>query len=74
MSREEALNYAKENFGYNEDSKICVEFCAIIPLRHKAMFLPEYGIDGSVRDNSDWAYIDMLEKIDTGEYGSVRYF
>lgn len=48
--------------------------CAIMKIRHSNVLLPEYDIFGNVRDECNWVYIDMCEKIDTGLYGSVCYF
>lgn len=77
MTRKEAKEYVKENYGItlgkNADS-LTKDSCALIRLRHTNNFLPEFGIDGSHRDSSEWALVDMYEKIDTGYYGAVRYF
>ena len=70
-TKEEALEFVKKaGYPCSEDSP----YCAVVALRHEAVILPEYGCDGSVRDESEWAYFDMAGKIDTGMYGDVYYF
>lgn len=71
MTRNQAVQHIRDNYfplfkmgdGY-----------ALVRLRHKAVLLPEYGIDGSSRDESEWALLDMFTKVDTGMYGEVYYF
>jgi hypothetical protein len=70
MNKREAINYVKREFGFDVTS----EWLAIVRLRHKSVLLPELGVDGSIRDESEWAILDMAGKIDTGEYGDVYYF
>jgi hypothetical protein len=70
MTTDRAMRYALEHYPCDPES----DYCTVVRLRKKAVALPEYGVDGSARDESDWAYFDMMEKIDTGMYGSVCYF
>lgn len=70
MSKREAIEYAKEHFSYDKNS----DFCALVRLRHKAVMFPEYGTNGRLRDDCNWAYFDMAGKIGTGMYGDVYYF
>lgn len=70
MNKQEAINYVRNNYGFDVKS----DLLAIVRLRNKAVILPEIGVDGSFRDESEWAVLDMAEKIDTGEYGSIYYF
>ena len=70
MTIKEAEAYVEEHFPYDEGSV----YCALVKLRHKAVLFPEIGVDGSLRDSSEWAYIDASGKIDTGEYGEFYYF
>ena len=72
MNRKEAVEYVKITFGdaieNNPDS------LALLKIRQENCILPEFGVDGSKRDRSEWVLIDMEEKSDTGLYGSVHYF
>ena len=70
MTTDRAMRYALEHYPCDPES----DYCTVVRLRKKAVALPEYGVDGSARDESEWAYFDMTEKIDTGMYGSVCYF
>ena len=69
MTTDRAMRYALEHYPC-----FLTDYCAVVRLRKKAVALPEYGEDGSARDESDWAYFDMARKIDTGMYGDVYYF
>lgn len=68
--KQEAIEYVKEHFPYNEKC----DYCAVFRLRHRSVLLPKIGVDGSPRDESSWAYIDTSSKIDTGMYGDIYYF
>ena len=70
MNRAEAEEFAKENYPYDENN----DYCALFRIRHKCTWLPEYGADGSERDNSEWAYIDAAGNVDTGLFGEIYYF
>ena len=70
MNRTEAEEFVKKNYPYNASS----DYCALFRIRQKCPWLPEFGVDGSERDNADWAYIDAAGKIDTGMYGDIYYF
>jgi Ca2+-binding EF-hand superfamily protein len=65
---EEAISEAEKMLDEHRDT------VALLELRHTACFLPECGVNGKLRDCSDWALIDMFEKVDTGIYGCVYYF
>lgn len=69
MNRQEVIYYAREGLGLDFNT----DWITAVRLRHKAVLLPEMGVDGSLRDESEWAIIDMAEKIDTGEFGCVYY-
>lgn len=70
MTRHDAIAFAKENYGYNGKD----DYCAIVKLRHNAETFPEYGVNGENRDECEWMYLDMSEKVDTGHYGCIYYF
>lgn len=70
MTRNNAIDYVRQNYPYDDES----EYCTVVKLRHSAAILPEIGCDGSIRDSSEWAYLDMTGKVDTGEYGEIYYF
>lgn len=73
MTKERALEYVAENYPF--DWELYDEgYTAIVRIRASAVILPEIGVDGSVRDENTWAYLDMTGKIDTGMYGDVYYF
>lgn len=74
MNKIEALEYVKRVFGDDLKHTLLQDNMALIKIRHQNTILPEYGVDGSERDKSEWAFIDMTEKNDTGLYGAVRYF
>jgi len=71
MNRMEAWSYVKNNFPYDPGQS---DYIALFRLRHKAICLPEIGVNGQGRDEADWCYIDACGKIDTGEYGDIYYF
>lgn len=78
MTREEAIEYVASNIygGSKEQLEEDIKrgYVAVVYLRNKAVLLPKEGCDGSLRDESDWAYLDMVAKIDRGFYGAVYYF
>jgi hypothetical protein len=47
--------------------------CALLRIRHKALLLPEMDSQGNMRDEAEWVYISMNDKIDSGEYGEIYY-
>jgi len=73
MTREEALRYAIDNYPF-DSNEYERGYCTVVRLRKCAEILPEFGVDGSVRDESTWAYMDMTAKVDTGIYGDIYYF
>lgn len=75
MNREDAIRYVEQQFGFIiGSSDFYANYTALVKIRHDNVFLPDVGIDGSIRDESEWALIDMAYKIDTGVYGAVYYF
>ena len=70
MNKREAIDYVKNQIGID----VANDGVAIVRLRHKSILLPEIGVDGSFRDESEWACFDTAYKIDTGEYGAIYYF
>lgn len=74
MNLLEAKEYVKKVFAIDLENTFIPEYLTIIRIRHQNTILPEYGVDGSERDQSEWAFIDMTEKNDTGLYGAVSYF
>lgn len=72
MTYIEAKNYVKNNIliGLDVDEN---DWCALVKIRHKNIIFPEYGVDGSLRDSSEWAFLDMTGRIDAGEYGDIYY-
>lgn len=70
MTKEEAIRFVSEHYPYDPES----DYCALLRIRHKAVSLPKYGVNGVIRDVAEWAYIDAAGKIDTGMYGDVYYF
>lgn len=70
MNKREAINYVRKELGFDVTS----DYVAIVRLRQKSVLLPEIGVDGSIRDESEWAVFDSATKIDTGEYGEFYYF
>lgn len=73
MTYQEAIEYVKDNYPFDH-TDLMTGHAAIVRLRNKCVLLPEIGVDGSERDNSTWAYLDMTAKVDTGLYGDVYYF
>lgn len=73
MEKKRAKEYVANILEYGKEWENN-DYCALICLRNKCIVLPEYGIDGSVRDDSEWAFIDCTDKQDTGLYGAVYYF
>lgn len=69
MTRNQAIEYARNNF-----SGLHSDYTCIVRLRHTSACLPDIGIDGSFRDDCDWAFIDTAEKMDSGIYGAIYYF
>lgn len=59
MTKSEAMQYAAEHYPCDFES----DYCTVVRLRKKAVELPEYGADDSVRDDSEWAYFDMAGKL-----------
>lgn len=74
MNLLEAKEYVKKVFAIDLENTFIPDYLAIIRIRHQNTILPEYGVDGSERDQSEWAFIDMTENIDTRLYGAVYYF
>lgn len=78
MTREEAIQYVADNIYCTDRSTIEETLedgsCALVRLRNEAYLLPALGVDGSSRDESSWAFLDMWSKVDTGIYGDVYYF
>ena len=73
--RELALLHLSEFLGFNlTEEWLRQNECALLRIRHKAIFLPEMDNWGNMRDESKWVYISMCDKIDSGEYGQVYYF
>lgn len=70
MTRKQAEQFAEEHYPFVPGSP----YCAVVCIRHGTKLLPKFGVDGSSRDASEWALLDMAEKVDTGEYGMVYYF
>ena len=80
MTRKEAWKCVTDYFGWDfwktmddmdENTK---DYVALFRLRHESVMLPKYGTNGVARDESEWAFIDSAEKIDSGMYGGVYYF
>ena len=75
MTREQALQYVDDHFYWAvENSKLNEDQFALLRLRLFNNILPEIGVDGSKRDESDWVFIDMWCKNDTCSFGGVYYF
>ena len=77
MTREEAIEYVAYFTGLTRETleeELKAGMVAIVALRHKAVLLPEYGVNGMSRDECSWAFLDMGAKQDTGMYGDVYYF
>lgn len=73
MTYKEAKEYVKNNGPYY---KGCLKdgSCALLRIRNKCLILPEFGVNGRMRDGCEWAYININGKVDTGLYGDVYYF
>lgn len=75
MTYSEAKKYVQTHIfeDFDFDKAISGSF-ALVALRHKAIMFPEIGTNGIMRDDADWAFIDMWGKIDSGMYGDIYYF
>lgn len=75
MTLQQAQKYVQTNIfeGFDFEKAIPGSF-ALVQLRHKAVMFPEMGTNCVMRDDADWAFIDMWGKIDTGMYGDIYYF
>ena len=78
MTRQDAIQFVADNIlvDTREYTESLLEdgSCGLVQLRNEAYLLPEQGYDGSLRVESDWAFLDMFAKLDTGIYGAVYYF
>ena len=70
MTRQQAKEFVKRNYYVDVDNE---DYCALIKLRHTCLIFPEISINGQLRDDAEWAFIDTANKIDTGEYGAIFY-
>ena len=71
MTKIEALKFVEEHYPYSPELD---EGTALFRLRHRAVCLPEWGVNSVRRDDAEWCYIDAWGKIDTGMYGDIYYF
>ena len=78
MTRQDAIQFVADYIFVTDRRTIeeCLEegSCALVRLRNEAYLLPAEGYDGSLRDESNWAFLDMWAKMDSGIYGAVYYF
>ena len=70
MTRDEAKAFVLRNHYVDVDDN---DYCALVGIRHHSEVLPDYAIDGALRDEAEWAFIDMAYKQDTNAYGAVYY-
>lgn len=71
MNKKEAKAYVKSVIGVTMKGN---DYAGLFRLRHKAVMLPEVGVDGSLRDESEWCFFEAAEKIDSHMYGCFYYF
>ena len=66
--RDQVMDLPDDDRAYDDD-----RVYTVLALRKTCSFLPEMGIDCSLRDESRYALIDTCYKIDTGLYGAIWY-
>lgn len=75
MNRAEAKDWIKENLNIGiDDLGSMGDYVTLVRIRHESPALPKFGVDGSSRDESEWAFFDAAEKIDSGLYGCWYFF
>lgn len=73
MTKDEAIEYGIETF-YGGSLGNLLDVTAVRMRQGSKAIFPEIGTDGSVAEESDWAFISTEDKVDTGIYGAIYYF
>ncbi len=71
MLRERANEILKSGYGY--DCPFNDTMTALLEIRGKNPFLPEYDVYGNPVELAEWVFVDMSCKIDSEEYGEIIY-